>query len=138
MRETYLSNLRILIYVWNWFYVIWCLLLLFIDHHLLPAQFLMLFLSKKHEVLSISTFANVFVFGNFSVRHKDWLSYSDGTDRSGKLCYNFSICSDLIRWLTFLLGSLAVTLLVFLFWLYFFLLTLVFLFYCSFPTIKKS
>ena len=22
--------------------------------------------------------------------HKDWLTYSGGTDRSGKLCYNFS------------------------------------------------
>ena len=30
----------------------------------------------------------VFVFGDFSVHHKDWLTYSGGTDRSGELCYN--------------------------------------------------
>ena len=73
-------------------------LLLFIDHHLLRAQFLMLFLSKEDEVPSINTFATIFVFGDFSVHHKDWLIYSNGTDRSGKLCYNFSISSDLVRW----------------------------------------
>ena len=42
------------------------------------------------EVLSINPSANVFVFGDFNIHHKDWLTYSGGTDRSGKLCYNFS------------------------------------------------
>ena len=46
------------------------------------------------EVLSINPSA-VFVFGDFHVHHKDWLTYSDGTDRSGELCYNFSISNDL-------------------------------------------
>ena len=32
------------------------------------------------EVLSISPSANVFVFGDFNVHHKDWLSYFGGTD----------------------------------------------------------
>ena len=32
------------------------------------------------EVLSISPSANVFVFGDFNVHHKDWLTYSGGTD----------------------------------------------------------
>ena len=27
---------------------------------------------------------------NFNVQHKDWLTYSDGTDRPGELSYNFS------------------------------------------------
>ena len=31
----------------------------------------------------------VFVFGDFNVHHKDWLTYSGGTARSGELCYNF-------------------------------------------------
>ena len=65
----------------------------------------------------------MFVFGDFNVHHKDWLIYSVGTDRPCELCYNFS---TLLRWLTFLLGSLAVTLAVLLFWIYFFLLTLLF------------
>ena len=42
--------------------------------------------SNIDEVLSINPFASVFVFGDFSVHHKDWLTYSGGTDRSGELC----------------------------------------------------
>ena len=45
---------------------------------------------KVDEVLSINPSANVFVFGDFNIHHKDWLTCSGGTDRSGKLCYNFS------------------------------------------------
>ena len=29
---------------------------------------------------------NVFVFGDFNVHHKDWLTYSGATDRPGELC----------------------------------------------------
>ena len=45
--------------------------------------------SKMDEILSIKPSANVFVLGDFNVHHKDWLTYSGGTDRSGELCYNF-------------------------------------------------
>ena len=41
------------------------------------------------EVLSINPSANVFVFGDFNVHHKDWLTYSGGSDRPGELCSNF-------------------------------------------------
>ena len=44
--------------------------------------------SNIDEVLSINPSANVFVFGD--VHHKDWLTYSGGTDKSGELCYNYS------------------------------------------------
>ena len=47
--------------------------------------------SNIDEVLSINPSANVLDFGYFNVHHKDWLTYSGGTDRSGELCYNFSI-----------------------------------------------
>ena len=47
--------------------------------------------SNIDEVLSINPSANVFVFGDFNVHHKDWLTYSGGTDQPGELCYNFSI-----------------------------------------------
>ena len=70
--------------------------------------------SNIDEVPSINPSANVFIFGDFNVHHKDWLTYSGGTDRPGEL-------------LTFLLGSLTLTLTVLLFWIYLFLLTLVFL-----------
>ena len=51
--------------------------------------------SNIDEVLSISPSANVFVFGEFNVHYKDWLTCSGGTNRSGELCYNFSISNDL-------------------------------------------
>ena len=44
--------------------------------------------SNIDEVLSINPSANVFVFGDFNVHHKDWLTYCGGTDRPGELCYN--------------------------------------------------
>ena len=53
--------------------------------------------SNIDEVLSINPSANVFVFGDFNVHHKDWLTYSGGTDRPGELCYNFSISNDLTQ-----------------------------------------
>ena len=53
--------------------------------------------SSIDEVLSIKPSANVFVFGEFNVHHKDWLFYSGGTDRPGQLCYNFSISNDLTQ-----------------------------------------
>ena len=53
--------------------------------------------SNIDEVLSINPSANVFVFGDFHVHHKDWLTYSGGTDRPGELCYDFSISNDLTQ-----------------------------------------
>ena len=49
----------------------------------------------------INSSANVFVFGDFNVHHKDWLTYSGGTDRPGELCYNFSISNDLTQMVNF-------------------------------------
>ena len=57
--------------------------------------------SNIDEVLSINPSANVFVFGDFNVHHKDWLTYSGGTDRLGELCYNFSISNDLAQIVNF-------------------------------------
>ena len=37
----------------------------------------------------INPSANVFVFGDFNVHHKDWQTYSAGSVRPDKLCYNF-------------------------------------------------
>ena len=49
----------------------------------------------------INPSANVFVFGEFNVHHKHWLTYSGGTDRPGELCYNFSISNDLTQIVNF-------------------------------------
>ena len=73
----------------------------------------------------INPSANVFVFGDFNLHHKDWLTYSGGTDPPSELCYNFSISDDLTQMVN-LLGSQTVTLMVLLIWIYVLLLTLVF------------
>ena len=49
--------------------------------------------SNIDEVPSINPSA-VFVFGDFNLHHKDWVTDSSGTDRPGELCYNFSISND--------------------------------------------
>ena len=58
-------------------------------------------LSNIDEVLLINPSANVFVFWDFNVHHKDWLTYSGGTDQPGELCYNFSISNDLTQMVNF-------------------------------------
>ena len=83
--------------------------------------------SNIDEVLSINPSANVFVFGDFNVHHKDRLTYSGGPDRPGELCYDFFLSlMTFLRWLTFLLGSQAEIVKILLFWIYIFLLMLVF------------
>ena len=57
--------------------------------------------SNINEVLLINPSTNVFVFGDLNVHHKDWLTYSGGTNRSGKLCYDFSISNDLTLMVNF-------------------------------------
>ena len=84
--------------------------------------------SNIDKVLSINR-STAFVFGDFHIHHKNWFTYSAGTDRSGELCYNVPQIY-LLRWLIFLLGSQTVIVTVLLFWIYFFLLTLVFVLQC--------
>ena len=57
--------------------------------------------SNIDEVLSNNPSANMFVLGDFNVRHKDLLTYSSGTHRPGELCYNFSISNNLTRIVNF-------------------------------------
>ena len=56
-------------------------------------------LSNTDEVLLINPSDNV--FGDFNVHHKDLLTYSGGTDRSGECCDNFSISDDLTQMVNF-------------------------------------
>ena len=53
--------------------------------------------SNIDEVFSINPSAHVFVFGDFHIYHKDWLTYYGGADRPGEFCYNFSISNDLTQ-----------------------------------------
>ena len=43
--------------------------------------------SNINKVLSVNPSASVFVFGDFNIHHKDWLTYSGGTDRPGELLW---------------------------------------------------
>ena len=76
--------------------------------------------SNIDEVLSINPSANVFVFRDFNVHHKDWLTYLV-TDLVNSVIIFLSQIT-LLRWLTFLLRSLTVTFKVLLCWIYFFFL----------------
>ena len=49
------------------------------------------------EILSINPSANIFLFGDFNVHHKDWLTYSGGTDKPGDLFHRIAFecyCAD--------------------------------------------
>ena len=45
--------------------------------------------------------AKVFVFRYFNVHHKDWLTYSGGTDGPSEFFYTFSISNDLTQMVNF-------------------------------------
>ena len=53
--------------------------------------------SNIDEVLPINPSANVFVFGDFKVHHKDWLTYSGGTDRLMNYAIIFLSQTTLLR-----------------------------------------
>ena len=50
--------------------------------------------------MRFSRSTHLFVFGDFNVHHKDWLTYSSGTDRPGE-SVNFSISNDLTQMINF-------------------------------------
>ena len=50
---------------------------------------------------SRSTHLLMFLYLETLTSHKDWLTYSGGTDQPGELCYNFSITNDLIQMVNF-------------------------------------
>ena len=60
--------------------------------HRSPSSFCTAFdvvLSNRGEVRLVIPSAYVYVFRDFNVHHKDFLTYSGGTDRPGELCHNF-------------------------------------------------
>ena len=57
--------------------------------------------SKIDKFLLINSSPNIFVFGDFNIHHKDWVTYSGRTDQPGELCYNFSILDGHTQMLNF-------------------------------------
>ena len=82
--------------------------------------------SNIDEVLSINPSANVFVFGNFNSIIRTGLLILVELSDLVNFVITFLSQMTLLRWLTFLLGSQTVILIVLLFWISYFLLTLVF------------
>ena len=64
------------------------------------------------EILLMNPSANVFVFGEFNIHHKSWPTYSGETDRLVNYAIVVLYQMTLHRWLTFLLASLIVSLIV--------------------------
>ena len=95
--------MQILTYVFDWLCFTWCLISFSSIDHLFDLCAVFDSISSNiHQVLSINPSANFFVFADFNIHQKDWLTYSGGTDRSGELCYNFSISNDLTEMVNFL------------------------------------
>ena len=80
--------------------------------------------SNIDEVLLINPSSNVFELGDFNVGDKDQLTYSNVTNRSGELCYNFSISNDLTEIVNFSTPIPDCDSPVLVFWIYLFLLML--------------
>ena len=89
--------------------------------------------SNIDEVLSINPSVNILVFGDFTVHHKDWITYSGGTDAQVNSAIIFLSQMTLLRWLTFLLGSHSPALLD----LFLFSDASIYLFHNGFPSIGK-
>ena len=77
--------------------------------------------SKKYNVFLTISSANVFVFlfGDFDVLYKCWLNYYDELIVQVKSVMIFLSQMNLLIWLTFLLGSLIVPLIILCFFSFF-------------------
>ena len=75
--------------------------------------------------------------GDFHIHHKDWLTYSGGTDCPDELCYNFSISNNHTQTVNFP-TQIPVTITVLPFLISFFLLMLVFFSTMAFPELGNS
>ena len=102
LHGTYLwKTLWILTYVFSWLYFTQCLTSFSSINHLL-CLYAWFFDANIDEVLSINRSTNVFVFGDFNIHHKGWLTYSGGTERpGGEFVMIFSISNDLTQMVNF-------------------------------------
>ena len=93
LHGTYLKKtLPIVSYVFDWLYFTHCLTSLCTVSNSIS--------SNVDDVPFINPSA-VFVFGDFKVHHKDWLTYSGGPDWPVEFCYNFCISNDLTQMINF-------------------------------------
>ena len=101
-QDLFIENSADSYYILDWLYFIQYLTSFSSINHFLHLHAVFNSISYSiDEVLSTNPSANVFVFVYFNIHHKVWLTYSDGTDIPGKLCYNFSTSNELIKMVNF-------------------------------------
>ena len=83
------KTLRIHLYIFDCFY--------FFFLNPSPSCSLSTVSSNMDQVLSVNPSANLFVFGDFSIHHNEWLIYSGRTTRLDELCYNCPSQTTLLR-----------------------------------------
>ena len=102
LYETYLWKFCrfLLMFLWLYFTLFWFFFLYQSPYSSLCTVFYSTS-TNIDEVLLINPSANKFVFGDVTVYHKDWLTYSGKTDIPGELCDNFLISNDLTQMANF-------------------------------------
>ena len=127
LPRKYLKKTLWILTIFDWLYFIQCLTFFSSTNH-----FLCLFCSafdaissNINGVLSVNPSANMFVFGDFNTHIRTvWPILVELNDLVHSVII-FLFQMTILRWLTFIIGSLTVTLTVLLFWVYsFFLLWL--------------
>ena len=101
LHGTYLwKTLQILTYVFDWLYFTKCLTSFSSINHLLGlcAQFLILF---HLTWMRFSWSTHMLMFLSLETLTTIWLTYFDGTDRPGELCYSFFISNHLTQIVNF-------------------------------------
>ena len=78
--DLFLKNSVDCYYVFDWLYLTQCFTSFFYQStSCSPCKVFDCISSNIDDVLSINPFYNLFVFGDFTVYYKDWLTYSGGT-----------------------------------------------------------
>ena len=91
-------KLWILIYVFYWLHLMHCLTSFSYIHHFFVFMHGFWFYLIKRRWGALNQLIR-WCFCN--IHHKDWLTYSSGTDRPGKVCYNFFISNELTQMVNF-------------------------------------
>ena len=94
-RECFMLYLQKIVWIFtydiSWLYFTQCLTSFSSADHLFLCTVFDSNSSNIDEILSIKPSAITFVFGDLNVHHKNWLTYSGGTNRPGELRYNFQV-----------------------------------------------
>ena len=135
-RDVFLENFNVLILIVSYL----CFRLALLDS---VAYFLFLYWSTFFVFVHgcfCYPLANVFVFTDVKFHHKNWPTYSGGSDRLGELVssvISFLSQTNLLKLLTFLLGRLFSQSFTFGFSSYFYPLVLVFIMQCVLFSIEN-